>query len=83
MGSDIDFRGQDFGVIPFGAGRRGFPGINLGVAIVELIPVNLLYSFDWDLPHGMKKEDVDTDVKPDLTMHKKNALCLVAKDYQV
>ncbi|GFY86087.1 cytochrome P450, family 71, subfamily B, polypeptide 17 [Actinidia rufa] len=61
FGSDIDFRGQDFGLIPFGAGRRGFPGINLGVAIVELVLAKLLYSFDWDLPYGMKKEDVDAD----------------------
>ncbi|GFZ10393.1 with no lysine (K) kinase 1 [Actinidia rufa] len=52
-----------------------------GVATVELALANLLYSFDWELPDGMKKEDVDTDVKPGLTMHKKNDLCLVAKNY--
>ncbi|PSR99611.1 Cytochrome P450 71A1 like [Actinidia chinensis var. chinensis] len=81
LGSNIDFRGQNFELIPFGAGRRGCPGINLGVATVELALANLLYSFDWELPDGMKKEDIDTDVKPGLTMHKKNDLCLVAKNY--
>ncbi|XP_057490866.1 LOW QUALITY PROTEIN: 6,7,8-trihydroxycoumarin synthase-like [Actinidia eriantha] len=81
LGSDIDFRGQNFELIPFGAGRRGCPGINLGVATVELALANLLYSFDWELPEGMKKEDVDTEVLPGLTMHRKNALCLVAKKY--
>ncbi|KAL6995794.1 unspecific monooxygenase [Sarracenia purpurea var. burkii] len=78
----VDFRGKDFQFIPFGAGRRGCPGINLGVATVELALANLLYAFDWELPTGMKKEDIDTDVLPGLTMHKKNALCLVAQNYQ-
>ncbi|XP_015088335.1 cytochrome P450 83B1-like [Solanum pennellii] len=79
--SDIDFKGQDFEFIPFGAGRRGCPGITLGVASMELALSNLLYSFDWELPYGMKKEDIDTDVKPGLTIHKKNDLCLVPKCY--
>ncbi|KAL7166397.1 hypothetical protein ACSBR2_037135 [Camellia fascicularis] len=77
---DIDFRGQDFQLIPFGAGRRGCPGINLGIAPVELALANLLYSFGWELPDGMKKEDTDdTNVMPGVTMHKKNALCLMAR----
>ncbi|XP_049370052.1 6,7,8-trihydroxycoumarin synthase-like [Solanum verrucosum] len=81
LNSDIDFKGQDFEFIPFGAGRRGCPGMALGVASVELALSNLLYSFDWELPFGMKKEDIDTDVKPGLTMHKKNDLCLIPKYY--
>ncbi|XP_047329411.1 cytochrome P450 71A1-like [Impatiens glandulifera] len=76
---NIDFRGQDFGLIPFGAGRRGCPGLNLGVAIVELALANLLYEFNWELPLGMKKEDIDSDVRPGITMHKKNDLILMAK----
>ncbi|XP_004247907.1 6,7,8-trihydroxycoumarin synthase [Solanum lycopersicum] len=79
--SDIDFKGQDFEFIPFGAGRRGCPGITLGVASMELALSNLLYSFDWELPYGMKKEDIDTDFKPGLAIHKKNDLCLVPKCY--
>ncbi|PHT39349.1 hypothetical protein CQW23_22922 [Capsicum baccatum] len=81
LNSDIDFKGQHYELIPFGAGRRGCPGIALGIASAELALSNLLYAFDWELPHGMKKEDVDTNVRPGITMHKKNELCLIAKNY--
>ncbi|XP_009622691.2 cytochrome P450 83B1-like, partial [Nicotiana tomentosiformis] len=79
--SNIDFKGQDFELLPFGAGRRGCPGIALGVATVELVLSNLLYAFDWELPCGVNIQDIDTDVLPGLTMHKKNALCLVPSNY--
>ncbi|XP_059667740.1 cytochrome P450 71A1-like [Cornus florida] len=79
MGSAVDYKGQDFELIPFGAGRRGCPGMYLKVVTVELALANLLYSFEWELPTGMKKEDIDTDVLPGITMHKKNALCRLAK----
>ncbi|XP_059667751.1 cytochrome P450 71A1-like [Cornus florida] len=81
MDSSIDYKGQDFEFIPFGAGRRGCPGIYLGALTVELALANLLNSFDWELPPGVKKEDIDMDVLPGITMHKKNALCLLAKKY--
>ncbi|XP_028086738.1 cytochrome P450 71A1-like [Camellia sinensis] len=81
LGSAIDFKGQHFELVPFGAGRRGCPGIYMGAVTVELTLANLLYSFDWELPNGMKKEDLDTEVMPGITMHKKNALYLVARNY--
>ncbi|MCD7472190.1 hypothetical protein HAX54_013198 [Datura stramonium] len=81
LNSDIDFKGQNFELIPFGAGRRGCPAIALGVATVELALSNLLYAFDWELPCGMTREDIDTDVLPGLTMPKKKPLCLVPRNY--
>ncbi|KAH6821458.1 hypothetical protein C2S53_006289 [Perilla frutescens var. hirtella] len=77
LNSTIDIIGQDFQVIPFGGGRRGCPGIPMGLATVELAVANLVYSFDWELPPGMSKQDIDTDVLPGITMHKKHPLCLV------
>ncbi|PSS31281.1 Cytochrome P450 83B1 like [Actinidia chinensis var. chinensis] len=77
--SEVDFKGQDFELVPFGAGRRGCPGIYMGAVTVELALANLLCLFDWELPVGLKKEDIDTEVIPGITMHKKNALCLVAR----
>uniref|UniRef100_M1CJK1 Cytochrome P450 n=1 Tax=Solanum tuberosum TaxID=4113 RepID=M1CJK1_SOLTU len=77
----IDYKSGEFEMIPFGGGRRGCPGISLGVATVELALANLLYAFDWELSYGMVKEDIDIDTLPGMTMHKKNPLCLVAKAY--
>ncbi|XP_074282510.1 cytochrome P450 83B1-like [Silene latifolia] len=81
LGSSIDFKGQDFELIPFGAGRRICPGMLLGLANSELALANLLFSFDWELPDGVTKEDIDTDTLPGITMHKKNSLCLQARKF--
>ncbi|KAH6770434.1 hypothetical protein C2S52_015237 [Perilla frutescens var. hirtella] len=83
LNSNIDLRGQDFGLIPFGYGRRIFPRIHMGLATVELGVANLLYSFDWELPNGIQAEDVDTDPTPGISVFKKNALLLLPKKYGV
>ena len=81
-GSSKDFKGNDFELIPFGGGRRICPATHMGLVTVELTLANLLHSFDWDLPLGIDKEDMlDTQVKPGITMHKKNDLYLVAKKH--
>lgn len=78
-GSEMDAKGKDFGLIPFGSGRRICPGMFMGLANVELAVANLLFSFDWEVPQG---SEVDTDVLPGLIMHKKNPLLLLPKLYQ-
>ena len=68
LGTFIDFKGQHYGLMAFRAGRRGCPGIYLRTVIIQLALGNLLYSFDWEMPNGMTKEDIDTDVKHGVTM---------------
>ncbi|KAH6815952.1 hypothetical protein C2S51_020772 [Perilla frutescens var. frutescens] len=80
---NVDIKGQDFRVIPFGSGRRVCPGLFMGLATVELTVANLLYSFDWKMPRGINAQDIDTDTLPGITMHKKNPLFLVPKKYGV
>ncbi|XP_058752162.1 cytochrome P450 83B1-like [Vicia villosa] len=77
--SSINFLGQNFELIPFGAGHRICPGMPMAVASIELIIANILYSFDWKLPHGLIKEDIDTEMLSGITQHKKNPLYLVAE----
>ncbi|CAA0837814.1 Cytochrome P450 71B37 [Striga hermonthica] len=83
LNSNIDIKGQDFGVVPFGSGRRSCPGMFMGLANVELTLANMLHSYDWELPHGIQAKDIDTDSLPGLAVHKKNPLILLPKRYIV
>ena len=49
IGKDIDIRGRDFEMLPFGAGRRGCPGAGFAIANIELVLAQLVHCFDWDL----------------------------------
>ncbi|XP_058089139.1 cytochrome P450 71A1-like [Magnolia sinica] len=75
----INFKGRDFQFLPFGAGRRICPGMSFGIFTLELALANLLYWFDWDLPGGAKKEDIDMSEVSGIVVHKKFPLHLVAK----
>ncbi|XP_058103494.1 cytochrome P450 71AP13-like [Magnolia sinica] len=46
IGNPIDLKGQDFELIPFGVGRRGYPTITFGAASIELSLAQLLHYFD-------------------------------------
>ncbi|GFP92123.1 cytochrome p450 cyp736a12 [Phtheirospermum japonicum] len=59
IGSHIDLRGQDFQLLPFGSGRRGCPGLQLGLTLVKLLVAQLVHCFDWELPNGMLPGDLD------------------------
>ncbi|KAF8084348.1 hypothetical protein N665_0721s0005 [Sinapis alba] len=77
----VDFKGQDFELLPFGSGRRMCPAMHLGVAMVEIPFANLLYRFDWSLPKGIKPEDIKMDVMTGLAMHKKDHLVLAPRTH--
>lgn len=79
LDSPIDYKGQDFELIPFGAGRRICPAMAFGIASVELALAQLLHSFDWDLPPGVTAKDLDMAEVFGITMHKKVGLEVVAK----
>ncbi|KAL6576024.1 hypothetical protein OROHE_000495 [Orobanche hederae] len=59
LGSNVDVRGRDFQLIPFGTGRRGCPGLQLGLTMVQLIVAQLVHCFDWELPDGMLVSELD------------------------
>ena len=79
LDNSIDYKGQHFELLPFGAGRRGCPGIYMATTTIELALANLLYCFDWKLAYGMKEEGINMEEIADLavTTSKKTALNLV------
>lgn len=79
----VDFRGLDFEFIPFGAGRRGCPGITFGMNSVETILANLLCWFDWELPGGENKKNIDMTEFFGLVVRLKSPLRVVPKPYSI
>lgn len=74
LGSEIDVKGRDFEVIPFGSGRRMCPGMPLAHRMVHLMLASLLHSFDWKLEDGLKPEDMDMSEKFGITLQKAKPL---------
>ncbi|CAM8922589.1 unnamed protein product [Rhodiola kirilowii] len=66
----MEYKGRNFELIPFGAGRRICPGLSLAHRIVNVLLASLIHSFDWKLENGMKPEDIDMNDKFGLSVHK-------------
>ncbi|CAI0629330.1 unnamed protein product [Linum tenue] len=82
VNSPVNYNGDDFQLLPFGAGRRMCPGVKTGMAIVHLAVANLLYHFDWKLPNEMKPEDLDMTEVFGIVVGRKNDLHLIPTPYR-
>ncbi|GJW55628.1 cytochrome P450 71A4-like protein [Tanacetum coccineum] len=76
--NSIDYKGLHFEFLPFGAGRRGCPGIYFAEAIIELILANIIYMFNFTLPNEVEAADLDMAEKNDITMKRKSPLLVMA-----
>lgn len=65
MGSEVDVKGRNFELIPFGAGRRICPGLPLALRMMPLMLGTLIHSFEWKLENG---DDVDMEDKFGITL---------------
>ncbi|XP_020696583.1 cytochrome P450 71A1 [Dendrobium catenatum] len=77
LGDDVDYKGNDFHYIPFGASRRICPGIQFAISIIELALANLVYRFNWKLPSGISCDGMDMEDGAGLTTPRKEKLYLV------
>ncbi|MQL72402.1 hypothetical protein Taro_004781 [Colocasia esculenta] len=72
----VDYRGQNFVLIPFGSGRRMCPGMAPGVARLELALANLLLKFNWELPAGLEKHGLDMEEAFGISNRRRSPLVL-------
>ncbi|XP_054818499.1 cytochrome P450 CYP736A12-like [Prosopis cineraria] len=77
LNSNIDFGGHDFEFLPFGSGRRGCAGIQLGLITVKLILAQLVHCFNWELPDGMSPDELDMSETFGLSMPRADHLLAV------
>ena len=80
--SRVEYKGQHYELLPFGAGRRICPGMATGITIVELGLLNVLYFFDWSLPDGMTIEDIDMEEAGAFVIAKKIPLELIPTSHK-
>ncbi|KAG2666509.1 hypothetical protein I3760_15G064900 [Carya illinoinensis] len=68
---DINVRGQNFELMPFGSGRRVCPGISLGLQLTQLTLATVLHAFDISTPSA---EPVDMGEKAGISCTKATPL---------
>lgn len=83
LGKDnIDVKGQNFELLPFGSGRRMCPGYSLGLKMIQSSLANLLHGFNWKLANHnniIKTEDLDMDEVYGLATPRKNPVIAVVE----
>lgn len=72
--ANVDVKGNDFEVIPFGAGRRICAGMSYGLRMVQLLIASLIHGFDWELPNGQSFEKLNMDEAYGLTLQRASPL---------
>lgn len=76
-GCSIDEKIHNCEWIPFGAGRRGCPGEQLGTLVIELALAQLLHCFEWRLPDDMNVHELDMSEMFGITTHRAHELSAV------
>ncbi|XP_047077158.1 geraniol 8-hydroxylase-like [Lolium rigidum] len=78
IGREVDYKGGDFELLPFGAGRRMCPGVPLATRMVHLVLAILLNRFKWRLPVEVERAGIDMTDKFGVTLTKAIPLCAIA-----
>ncbi|XP_030451942.1 geraniol 8-hydroxylase-like [Syzygium oleosum] len=74
LGSDIDVRGQNFELVPFGGGRRICPGLPLAMRMLPLMLGSLINIFNWKLEDGVILENMNMEDKFGITVQRAQSL---------
>ncbi|CAA2983753.1 cytochrome P450 76A2-like [Olea europaea subsp. europaea] len=83
LGSKIEYKGQHFEFIPFGAGRRICPDLPLGHRMMHFALCSLLHEFDWEHDFSTNPNPIDTNDKIGLVERKLEPLKVIPRKYVV
>lgn len=71
---NVDMRGNDFELMPFGAGRRVCAGMNLGIRMVQMLFATLIHAFDFELGDGLSARSLNMEEAYGLTLQRAEPL---------
>ncbi|XP_075520494.1 cytochrome P450 98A2-like [Primulina tabacum] len=71
---DVDMKGHDFRLLPFGAGRRVCPGAQLGINLVTSMIGHLMHHFSWAPRNGSSIEEINMEENPGLVTYMRTPL---------
>lgn len=76
LGTNTNYRGQHFELIPFGVGRRMCAGLALGHGMLHFVLGSLLHEFDWELPSPLAEFVLErVQERPHRSNEHEEALC--------
>ncbi|KAK3406218.1 hypothetical protein EUGRSUZ_K02382 [Eucalyptus grandis] len=79
IGSKLDYKGQHYEFIPFGAGRRMCAGMPLAHRVLHLALSSLLHEFNWEFDSRIDAKTIDMRDRVGMTMRKYVPLLVVPK----
>ncbi|GMN39332.1 hypothetical protein TIFTF001_008554 [Ficus carica] len=77
LASKLDYKGQDFEYIPFGAGRRICVGLALAHRLLHVTLGSLIHEFEWKLGGQVTPETLDMKERLGITSRKLEPLLAV------
>ncbi|KAL5816517.1 hypothetical protein ACOSQ3_024895 [Xanthoceras sorbifolium] len=67
--NDVDIKGYDCRMLPFGAGRRICPAAQLAINLVTSMVAHMLHHFQWTQPEAVQLEEIDMSESPGLVCY--------------
>ncbi|KAL8529477.1 hypothetical protein ACS0TY_006779 [Phlomoides rotata] len=71
---NVDVRGNDFEMIPFGSGRRICAGMNLGIRMVQMLVATMVHAFDFELSNEELAHNLNMEEAYGLTLQRAKPL---------
>lgn len=79
IGTNLSYKGSDYGYLPFGSGRRMCIGEAMASKTMLLTVASLILNFNWILPDNMDHKEINMDEKLEISLLKKEPLRVIFK----